>query len=154
MLPTLFTSCLTMPSYGEVGTAIIAAALSEMFPPDSWSQSIYTGPLNPLAFIAKILVPEVAMRLIMEDMGWDVEQADQRAKCRELMLASSEYGALTFPEDGLEGNDVAALLADMGERAAKRRRVGSPMEEDEEADEGVDEDEDEDEEEEEEKEEE
>ncbi|KAJ8095113.1 hypothetical protein PM082_010332 [Marasmius tenuissimus] len=57
----------TQPGYyGELGSVIIHHALYEMFPPSSVEPGL-VAPLDPKEFIQRILVPEVAVRLIMED---------------------------------------------------------------------------------------
>ena len=96
----------------------------EMFPCEDWPATPgLTGPLTRVLFIAKILVPEVAMRLILEDMVGDVERATNRASARQITHASAGYGNYMFPtsSDGSE-----ALLTNMREcAAAKKRRLGS-----------------------------
>lgn len=96
-----------------------------MFPREDWPTTPgLTGPLTRVLFIAKILVPEVAMRLILEDMLGDVERATDRARARQIMHASAGYGNYMFPASS-GGSDT--LLTTMGERAAaaKKRKLGS-----------------------------
>ena len=72
-------------------------------------------PLTPQEFIQRILVPEAALALIMEDTGQD------RAKAVQTMRESAGYGVAMFP-DTSEGPDVGAGEDIVLERARARRR--------------------------------
>jgi len=114
-------------SYGEIGSVIIHQTLYDMFPladmdPDSIS------PLTPTEFVQRILVPEVALRLIMEDKGLGGDGG--MAEALEILRDSSSYGVAMFPEDGGEwGGKKKKDEEKMGagdlivmERARKRRK--------------------------------
>ncbi|KAF8074673.1 RTC4-like domain-containing protein [Lyophyllum atratum] len=61
----------TQPGYyGELGSVIIHQTLYDLFPPASLDPGL-VAPLTPNDFIQRILVPEVGVRLVMEDMGLD-----------------------------------------------------------------------------------
>ncbi|KAK7024907.1 RTC4 domain-containing protein [Favolaschia claudopus] len=84
----------TQPGYyGEQGQQIIHHTLLRVL-----KMSNETAlPLTVLQLISFVLMPEVATRLIMDDMRIDY------AKAIENLLASSTYGALMFPaEDSAE----------------------------------------------------
>jgi len=76
----------------------------------------------------KVLVPEVALRLIMEDKQLDGEKGKQDALTT--LRESSAYGVFMFPEDGGESNGAKRLNRDklgvgdmiVMERAMKRRK--------------------------------
>ncbi len=102
------------PSYGELGSMILHQTLYNMFPPSSFdAQSI--APLTPQEFIQRILVPEAALALIMEDTGQDRIQAVQT------MRESAGYGMAMFP-DTSEGPGIGAGEDIVLERARARRR--------------------------------
>jgi len=101
-------------SYGELGSMILHQTLYNMFPPSSFDpQSI--APLAPQEFIQRILVPEAALTLIMEDTGQD------RVKAVQTMRESAGYGVAMFP-DTSEGPEVGAGEDIVLERARARRR--------------------------------
>ncbi|ESK87391.1 proteophosphoglycan ppg4 [Moniliophthora roreri MCA 2997] len=93
----------TQPGYyGELGSVIIHHALYELFPPSSIEPHL-VAPLDPKEFIQRVLVPEVGVRLIMEDKkligGAGAREAVQ------ILRDSSKYGVAMFPEDGGEWDD-------------------------------------------------
>lgn len=93
---------------------ILHQTLYNIFPPSSFdAQSI--APLTPQEFIQRILVPEAALALIMEDTGQDRTQAAQT------MRESAGYGVAMFP-DTSEGLEVGAGEDIVLERARTRRR--------------------------------
>ncbi len=93
---------------------ILHQTLYNMFPPTSFEpQSIM--PLTPQEFIQRILVPEAALVLIMEDTGQD------RAQAVQTMRESAGYGVAMFP-DTSEGPGVGAAEDIVLERARARRR--------------------------------
>ncbi|KAH9000210.1 RTC4-like domain-containing protein [Lactarius akahatsu] len=105
----------TQPGYyGELGSMIMHQTLYNMFPPTSFdARSI--APLTPQDFIQRILVPEAALALIMEDTGQDRTQAVRT------MRESAGYGVAMFP-DTSEGPGVGAGEDIVLERARARRR--------------------------------
>jgi hypothetical protein len=93
---------------------ILHQTLYNMFPPSSFdARSI--APLTPQDFIQRILVPEAALALIMEDTGQDRIQAGRT------MRESAGYGVAMFP-DTSEGLEVGAGEDIVLERARVRRR--------------------------------
>ena len=98
-----------------------------MFPPASFDPTRIL-PLTSNEFILRILVPEVALRLIMEDRELDGDDGMHQALI--VLRESSTYGVAMFPEDGGEGSngrerrDDALWVGDkiVMERARKRRR--------------------------------
>ena len=112
-----------------------------MFPQASFD-STRILPLTSNEFILRILVPEVALRLIMEDRG--LEGNDGMHEALIVLRESSTYGVAMFPEDGGEGRttgkkrrDDAMFVGDkiVMERARKRRKELEEEEEQEEKEE-------------------
>lgn len=124
-------------SYGEQGSVIIHQTLFDMFPPASFDPA-RISPLTSNEFVLRILVPEVALRLIMEDR--DREGNDEMHQALVVLRESSAYGVAMFPEDGGEGSTGKKRRDDvMGvgdkivmERARKRRKELEEEEEQEE----------------------
>jgi hypothetical protein len=93
---------------------ILHQTLYNMFPPTSFEPQSIT-PLTPQDFIQRILVPEAALALIMEDTGQD------RAQAVQTMRESAGYGVAMFP-DTSEGPGIGAGEDIVLERARARRR--------------------------------
>ena len=93
---------------------ILHQTLYNMFPPTSFEPQSIT-PFTPQDFIQRILVPEAALALIMEDTGQD------RAQAVQTMLESAGYGVAMFPDTN-EGPGVEAGEDIVLERARARRR--------------------------------
>lgn len=93
---------------------ILHQTLYNMFPPSSIDPQSIT-PLTPQEFIQRILVPEAALTLIMEDTGQDQVEAVQT------MRESAGYGVAMFP-DTSEDPGVGAGEDIVLERARARRR--------------------------------
>ena len=93
---------------------ILHQTLYNMFPPSSIDPQSIT-PLAPQEFIQRILVPEAALTLIMEDTGQD------QVKAVQTMRESAGYGVAMFP-DTSEGLGVGAGEDIVLERARARRR--------------------------------
>jgi len=75
-----------------------------MFPPDSFDLKLIR-PFSANDFIQRVLVPEVALRLIMEDRGL---RGLVGARAALLILReSTTYGVTMFPEDGGENISVS-----------------------------------------------
>ncbi|KAG7444480.1 uncharacterized protein BT62DRAFT_900378, partial [Guyanagaster necrorhizus] len=84
----------TQPGYyGEQGSVIIYQTLFNLFPPASIHPD-QVKPLTPNEFTQRILVPEVATRLIRQDMGVSP------SKAVKILRESASYGVAMFPEDG------------------------------------------------------
>ena len=106
---------------------IIHQTLFDIFPPASFDPA-RISPLTSNEFVSRILVPEVALRLIMEDR--DLEGDDGMYQALAVLRESSAYGVAMFPEDGGECSTGKKRRDDvMGvgdkivmERARKRRK--------------------------------
>ncbi|TFK69325.1 hypothetical protein BDN72DRAFT_619972 [Pluteus cervinus] len=120
--------------YGELGSVIILQTLGDMFPLSSFDSSLVT-PLTPKEFIQRILVPEVGVRLIMQDQQLFGDSG--REDALQVLRDSTTYGVAMFPEGGSEwgdnhtGSSSRALNEEEGmdiadqivmERARKRRK--------------------------------
>ena len=100
-----------------------------MFPPSSMDPKLI-APLTANEFVQRILVPEVALHLILQDMCLKGEDGVQEALT--ILRESSTYGVAMFPEDGGEwgstkkmGSDESMMAAGdqiVLERARKRRK--------------------------------
>ncbi|THU87842.1 hypothetical protein K435DRAFT_681005 [Dendrothele bispora CBS 962.96] len=82
--------------YGELGYAIILETIQEMFPADDLFD-VVVEPMNVQDFFEYVLIPEVAVRLIMEDM--DLKGQDGMAKAVKIAKESWSYGSQMFPAE-------------------------------------------------------
>ncbi|KAG7093497.1 hypothetical protein E1B28_007172 [Marasmius oreades] len=123
----------TQPGYyGELGSIIIHHALYDLFPPASIEPKL-VEPLDPKEFIQRVLVPEVGVRLIMEDRK--LRGASGFNEAVEILRESSAYGVAMFPEDDggsgdsrkshkREGTKSETATVDaMLQAKARRRRI-------------------------------
>jgi hypothetical protein len=84
------------------------------FPPESLTSSATSfDPLNPAEFIQRVLLPETALRLIMEDRSCEEEEA------LTVMRGSAMYGVGMFPDLG-DKDQVRTAIVEA--RARKRRK--------------------------------
>lgn len=93
-------------SYGEIGTYIVSQVLCKLFPDDIFLDDC-TSPLSITDFRWKVLLPEAAAKLIMEDTHVDHHTAVRT------MRRSARYGTATFPYDDQDvyGEMVLELLS-------------------------------------------
>ncbi|KAJ7682380.1 RTC4-like domain-containing protein [Mycena polygramma] len=90
----------TQPGYyGELGAVIIHEALFDMFPENAVNREA-TQPLGLREFIARVLVPEVGMRLILQDLGLDSNDVMNKERGVAVMIESASYGVAMFPDEG------------------------------------------------------
>jgi hypothetical protein len=117
-------------SYGELGSVIIHHTLYDLFPPASIDTEAIV-PLGAEEFLQRVLIPEVALRLIMEDRQLTGRSGKQTAL--QVLRESSSYGVAMFPADGTEPTgggtrskkNPEGLTADetiIMERARRRRK--------------------------------
>ena len=102
-------------SYGELGYLIIHQTIYQLFPPDTIN-SDSTAPLTPADFIQRILVPEAAVYLIMEDLQSDYSSAVKTLR------ESVEYGVAMFPDAGGDNEEGMKAVDDVAKERAKARR--------------------------------
>lgn len=144
-------------SYGELGSIIIHQTLYDLFPPTSIDvESI--APLGAEEFLQRVLFPEVALRLVMEDQR--LKGNSGRREALKILRDSSVYGVVMFPAEqsaegkygsgklggpsstrgsGMHGNTKEGLNAGESivmERARKRRKEIEEEEAREKAEEG------------------
>ncbi|KAF8629092.1 hypothetical protein AX15_003583 [Amanita polypyramis BW_CC] len=113
--------------YGELGYAIIHQTLLDLFPPTSCNLD-FTVPLTPEHFVQRVLVPEVAARLIQEDM--DLYGDSGLSKALQVLRDSSKYGVAMFPDDSADNgkgdfadpDQLGVVDLIVMERARKRRK--------------------------------
>lgn len=85
-------SQLQLCSFGEIGFYILHSCLTRLFPNHAFLPGS-TSPLSAADFQTFVLVPEVAVRLIMEDLSQD------RAAAIRTLLRSMKYGDSRFVLD-------------------------------------------------------
>ncbi|GJE91289.1 hypothetical protein PsYK624_074380 [Phanerochaete sordida] len=118
---TSFTK--TQPGYyGELGSVIISQTIYDLFPPAEFTP-VSTLPLTPTEFIQRVLVPEAALRLVMEDMK------QSRSEALKTLRDSAQYGVAMFPDDNTEGT-VASEAIVKARAAARRKEIERQDEED------------------------
>ena len=102
-------------SYGELGYLIIHQTIYQLFPPDTINPDS-TVPLTPADFIQRILVPEAAVHLIMEDLQSDYSSAVK------ILRESVEYGVAMFPDAGGDNEEGMKAVDDVAKERARARR--------------------------------
>ncbi|KAF7297965.1 RTC4 domain-containing protein [Mycena chlorophos] len=113
----------TQPGYyGEMGSVIIHQTLYDMFPLTEIEPQL-VNPLTPNEFIQRILVPEVGMRLVMQDMDLDIEDSADKKQAVAVLQDSATYGVAMFPDDSgrNNGDDVDVGEQLIMQRAMRRR---------------------------------
>ncbi|KAJ4470087.1 RTC4-like domain-containing protein [Lentinula aciculospora] len=99
----------TQPGYyGELGSVLIHQSLYELYPPETTHPDL-VSPLTPKEFINRVLLPEVALRLIMEDKSLSGPSGARKAL--EILRDSSTYGVAMFPEDTNEQREGSSTKA-------------------------------------------
>ena len=109
------TLMLLISSYGELGYLIIHQTIYQLFPPDMIDPDS-TTPLTPGDFIQRILVPEAAVHLIMEDLHSTYPSAIKTLR------ESVEYGVAMFPDTGADNEEGIKAADDVVKERAKARR--------------------------------
>ncbi len=96
---------------------IISQTIYNLFPPSEFPPHS-TLPLTPTEFIQRILVPEAAVSLVIQDMQ------QTRAQAIATLRESAQYGVAMFPDDHTEGTSGSTNAGEqiVRERAAVRRR--------------------------------
>ncbi|KAF8826100.1 hypothetical protein HHX47_DHR6000625 [Lentinula edodes] len=117
----------TQPGYyGELGSVLIHQSLYELFPPESTPLEL-VSPLSPKEFINRVLLPEVALRLIMEDKS--LSGSSGARKALEILRDSTTYGVAMFPEDaGERVEGASAKLYTKGKRKGKGKEKAKETE--------------------------
>ncbi|KAG6916191.1 hypothetical protein DXG01_008073 [Tephrocybe rancida] len=115
----------TQPGYyGEMGSVIIHQTLYDLFPPATIDPASI-APLTAGEFLQRILVPEIAARLIMQDTHMDESRMDEAVK---VLRESANYGVAMFPADegeegeGRDDGKLGAADLILMKRAMKRRK--------------------------------
>ena len=102
-------------SYGELGYLIIYQTIYQLFPPETISPDS-TTPLTPSDFIQRILVPEAAAHLIIEDLQSTYSNAIRTLR------ESVEYGVAMFPDTGVDNEEGMRAADDVVKERARARR--------------------------------
>jgi hypothetical protein len=92
-----YTDAYLYSSYGELGSVIIHQTLYGLFPPSSFDPTLI-APLTPPEFIQRILVPEAAAGLILEDRRLDPQNEKHKEKAVKILRESAAYGVAMFPD--------------------------------------------------------
>ena len=108
-------------SYGELGSVIIHQTLYNLFPPSELDSDL-VSPLTSNEFIQRILVPEVAVRLIKEDQNLEGDVGTNEAL--QILRESSAYGVAMFPEDSGESAGVGPSRGSRGQRREDEMGAG------------------------------
>jgi hypothetical protein len=90
-----------------------------LFPPSFFNLASIAPLTSPTEFIQRILVPEAAIGLIMEDRGLDLENDKHMKKAVKIMRESAAYGVAMFPDEDWDmglGDEIVR------ERARVRRK--------------------------------
>ncbi|KAJ7114400.1 RTC4-like domain-containing protein, partial [Mycena epipterygia] len=88
----------TQPGYyGELGSAIIHQVLYDMFPLNTINPAL-VDPLTANEFMERIFVPEVGMRLVIQDMGLNIDDWADKTRAVAVLKESASYGVTMFPE--------------------------------------------------------
>jgi hypothetical protein len=81
---------------------IIHQTLYSLFPPSSFDPTLII-PLTPPEFIQRILVPEAAVGLIMEDRFMDPKNEKHKEQAVRILRESAAYGVAMFPDADTNG---------------------------------------------------
>ncbi|KZV69306.1 hypothetical protein PENSPDRAFT_561022, partial [Peniophora sp. CONT] len=102
--------------YGEKGSHIIYQTIYNLFPPSSFDAQSLSA-LSPDIVLQRVLVPEAALALVMEDMDVDVSTASR------VLVESARFGAMMYPlHDGDQDHrDIGQGM--VRERARARAKV-------------------------------
>jgi hypothetical protein len=92
-----YTDACVYISYGELGSVIIHQTLYGLFPPSSFDPTLI-APLTPPEFIQRILVPEAAVGLILEDRRLNPQNEKHKEKAVKILRESAAYGVAMFPD--------------------------------------------------------
>ena len=107
-------------SYGEIGYSIIHQTVQSLFPAVKMDPSLFM-PLTWISFLQRVLIPETALLLIMEDLKVKGEEGSQEAL--KVLQESSEYGAGMFPDnDEEEENCITVADKIVMKRALKKQK--------------------------------
>lgn len=102
-------------SYGELGYLIIHQTIYQLFTPEALDPDS-TAPFTPSEFIQRILVPEAAVYLIMEDLQSTYSNAIKTLR------ESVEYGVAMFPDTGGDNEEGMKAADDVVKEQARMRR--------------------------------
>lgn len=92
-----------------------------MFPVAEMDSSLFL-PVTHGDFLRRILVPETALRLIMEDLELTGEEGTKEAL--KVLRESSEYGAGMFPDDDGGGGQEDSECMTVGDQIVMERARG------------------------------
>jgi hypothetical protein len=95
--------------------------LYNLFPPSELDPDLIS-PLTSNEFIQRILVPEVAVRLIKEDQNLEGDVGTIEAL--QILRESSAYGVAMFPEDSGESAGVGPSRGSRGQRREDEMGAG------------------------------
>ena len=109
-----------MFSYGPQGfEAIINSINTYLIQRDPLILPHRTAPLEVATYIRRVMVPEAAIALIMDDYGGSPDGPIDRSQATEILRESRAYGAAVFALDGTFGKDGF----DKGAETAAERKL-------------------------------
>ena len=113
-------SALRTLSYGPQGfEAIINSINTYMIQRDSLILAHLTAPLEMATYLRRVMVPEAAIALIMDDYSGAPDGPIDRERATEVLRESRAYGAAVFALDGTFGRDGLDKAA---ETAAEKKQ--------------------------------
>ncbi|TFL02043.1 RTC4-like domain-containing protein, partial [Pterulicium gracile] len=115
----------TQPGYyGEQGSMVIHQTLYNLFPLASFDVS-KIAPLTPNYFVEKVMVPEVALRLILQDQESSVTSPDNVRAALQTLRESASYGNTMFPVDGADWDvdSSSTITSGAGKDKGKQKAI-------------------------------
>ncbi len=93
-------------SYGELGYSIMHQSIQSLFPAVKMVPSLFK-PLTWISFLQRILIPETALLLIMEDLKLKEKRDSKRLSrsCRKVQSMGQEC----FPDNDEEEEDCMTV---------------------------------------------
>lgn len=125
----------TPRSYGPQGfEAIINSITTYLIQRDPLILAHRTAPLDVSTYIRRVMVPEAAVALIMDDFNGALSRPPiNRVQATEILRESRAYGAAVFALDGTFGKDGFNKTAETAAEKKQRHREEDEVEKEREA---------------------
>lgn len=103
---------------------VIHQTLYNLFPLASFDVS-KIAPLTPNYFVEKVMVPEVALRLILQDQESSVTSPDNVRAALQTLRESASYGNTMFPVDGADWDvdSSSTITSGAGKDKGKQKAI-------------------------------
>lgn len=133
--PELGAECaLRTFSYGPQGfEAIINSINTYMIQRDPLILAHRTAPLDVATYLRRVMVPEAAIALIIDDYSGAPDGPIDRSRATEVLRESRAYGAAVFALDGTFGRDGLNKAAETAAEKKQRHREEDEAEKEREA---------------------